>query len=170
MSSILFHGSLEMAHIADRLKHHRFRRDPLFYKTTPLTPQALIVDDEVESIQPLQLVLRNFGFEITLAFDGQEALDEVSGKSFDIIFLDISLPQMTGLELLQQVEIIQDHRCKFNEHKTPIVTYSSYCLEKFNIPNGEKFFFAGHWQKPISLSELTIKTGQTMSELGIQKK
>src|SRR5579863_2232894 len=88
MSLILFHGSQEsLQHVADRLKHHRLRRDPMLKASLP-APQALIVDDDVESIQPLQIVLHNYGFETTLAFDGGEAFDEISKKAFDIVFLD----------------------------------------------------------------------------------
>src|SRR5580704_15689283 len=147
MSPILFHGSQEsFDHIADRIRHHRLRRDGNL-RPAQSAPQALIVDDDVESIQPLQIVLRNFGFETTLAFDGQEAFEEISKKQFDIVFLDICLPEMTGLQVLEKVENIQDHDRKHSEreHPLPVVTYSSQPMNEYELPNGEKFFFAGHW-------------------------
>src|ERR1700722_16745147 len=124
MSSILFHGSQEsLDHITDRLKHHRLRRDPTV-KEKGFAPQALVVDDDAESIQPLQIVLKQFGFEVTLAFDGEEAFGEISKKPFDIVFLDICLPEMTGLQVLEQVENLQKIDRKFfkREHPIPVVT------------------------------------------------
>jgi CheY-like chemotaxis protein len=172
MSPVLFHGSQEsLDHIADRIRHHRLRRD-FTLKSAPSAPQALVVDDDVESIQPLQIVLRNFGFETTLAFDGRVAFEEISKKHFDIVFLDICMPEMTGLEVLQKVESIQDLDRMHSKrgYPLPVVTYSSHHMEEYGIPNGEKFFFAGHWQKPISLGELATLTSQTVGELGIFKK
>jgi len=169
MSPILFHGSQEsLDHIADRIKHHRLRRDPLM-KTKHQAPQALIVDDDVESIQPLQIVLHNFGFETTLAFDGHEAFEKISKKNFDIVFLDICMPEMTGLEVLQEVESYQDHDRKHSKrgHPLPVVSYSSYHMEDYCIPDGKKFFFAGHWQKPISIGDMATLIGHTASALGI---
>jgi CheY-like chemotaxis protein len=129
------------------------------------------VADDVESIQPLQIVLRNFGFETTLAFDGREAFEEISKKNFDIVFLDICLPEMTGLEALQKVEDIQNHDRKFSkrEHPLPVVTYSSYPMRELNVPEGESFFFAGHWQKPVTLADLAGLTSRMIDELGIKK-
>ncbi len=178
--AILFHGSKEsldriadrvVENFADRIKHHRYRRDHKI-KTGGQVPQALIVDDDVESIQPLQIVLKNFGFETTLAFDGHEAFEEIAKRSFDIVFLDICLPEMTGLEVLKEVESYQSHAQKYAKqgHILPVVTYSSYHMEDYGIPNGEKFFFAGHWQKPVSLADLTTLAGKTIDELGIFKR
>jgi CheY-like chemotaxis protein len=172
MSPIIFHGSQESVnHIADRIRHHRLRRDPNL-KTKNNAPLALIVDDDVESVQPLQIVLRNFGFETMIAFDGKEAFEAMSTKHFDIVFLDICMPEMTGLEMLQQVESFQEHDRKHSlrEHPLPIVTYSAHHIGEYEIPDGEKFFFAAHWQKPVSLAELATLTGHTINELGILKR
>lgn len=171
MSLIMFHGSQEsLDHIADRIKHHRLRRDPLS-KTRPSAPQALIVDDDVESIKPLQLVLHHFGFDTTLAFDGKEALEEITQKKFDIVFLDICMPEMTGLEVLQKVESFQKHDSKYSKrsYPLPVVTYSSYRMADYDLPDGTNFYFADHWQKPVTLADLASLTGNMLNELGMAK-
>ena len=87
MATITFHGFQEsLDHIADRIKHHRSRRDSDLKLRHLLTPRALIVDDDVESIQPLQIVLHNFGFETTLAFDGRESFRRNFEKEFPTLF------------------------------------------------------------------------------------
>jgi len=172
MSYILFHGSQEsLEHISDRLRHHRLRRDPNV-KQKSLAPQALIVDDDVESVQPLQVVLKNFGFETTLVFDGKEALNEIARKSFDLVFMDICMPEMTGIEVLEKVETLQRHDQRFSQrsHPLPVVTYSSRSFEELQFPEGRNFFIADHWQKPLSLSDLASMAELTLEDLGFKAK
>jgi len=76
---------------------------------------------------------------------------------------------MTGLEVLQQVESFQNHDRRYStpeKHLLPVVTYSSYDMENYNIPDGKNFFFAGHWQKPIALNDLVSLASHTVDELG----
>ncbi len=64
---------------------------------------VLVVDDE-ETIQNLlQRILKEAGYNVVTASDGQEALDKVSQQKFDAVLLDIKMPVMSGIEVLQQL-------------------------------------------------------------------
>ena len=66
--------------------------------------RILIVDDE-ESIRDfLNIMLKKEGYEPTLVEDGQQALEILKKKSFDLIISDMQMPHVTGLELLRQVK------------------------------------------------------------------
>lgn len=66
--------------------------------------KILIVDDE-ESIRDfLSIMLKKEGYEITLAEDGQVALDLLKKKSFDMIISDLQMPRVEGMELLKKVK------------------------------------------------------------------
>jgi DNA-binding response OmpR family regulator len=61
----------------------------------------LIVDDEAKLRQMMARVLQRAGYEVTTAADAKEALELVSQHVFDLLYLDIRMPDMNGLELLK---------------------------------------------------------------------
>jgi two-component system, OmpR family, alkaline phosphatase synthesis response regulator PhoP len=61
--------------------------------------RILVVDDEAHILQVLSLKLRNAGYEVVTAIDGEEALDSALKQPPDVIITDFQMPYMTGLEL-----------------------------------------------------------------------
>lgn len=61
----------------------------------------LIVDDEATLRQTLARILQRAGFEVTTAAAGREALALLAKQSFDLIYLDIRMPDINGLEVLK---------------------------------------------------------------------
>lgn len=66
--------------------------------------QILWVDDEIDLLKPYILFLETKGYEVLPAIDGNEALDILSARSVDIIFLDENMPGLTGLEVLTMIK------------------------------------------------------------------
>src|SRR2546425_6649304 len=65
--------------------------------------RILLVDDE-QSIQTLlSYPLRKDGYEVVRATDGREALDRFSEQAFDLVVLDVMLPQLDGLEVCRRL-------------------------------------------------------------------
>jgi len=61
----------------------------------------LIIDDEASLRQTTARILQRAGFEVTTATSGREGLALVSQHAFDLVYLDIRMPDMTGLEALK---------------------------------------------------------------------
>src|SRR4051812_29870544 len=63
--------------------------------------RILIIDDEAHILQVLQLKLRNAGYEVVTAVDGEEGLEYATRREQrpDLIITDFQMPYMTGLEL-----------------------------------------------------------------------
>lgn len=61
----------------------------------------LIIDDEASLRQMMARVLQRAGYEVTTAANGQEGLALISQHAFDLLYLDIRMPDVSGLELLQ---------------------------------------------------------------------
>lgn len=59
----------------------------------------LVVEDSVDIADAFNLIMGDEGFAVTAAGNGREALDKFSHQSFDLVILDIKLPEMSGLEL-----------------------------------------------------------------------
>lgn len=73
--------------------------------TRTIQPRTiLIVDDDVQTAEFLQRVLRNVGFTVSTAPDGDEALSRVAEESPDLILLDLDMPRMGGLEVCRRLK------------------------------------------------------------------
>ena len=63
----------------------------------------LIIDDEASLRQTLARILQRAGYEVTTAANGKEGLSLVTEHPFDLIYLDIRMPDISGLELLKTI-------------------------------------------------------------------
>src|SRR6202789_3761055 len=65
----------------------------------------LVVDDELEIREGLEALLTSENFEVTLAETGQAGLQKLENHPFDLMLLDVSLPDRNGLELLREIRL-----------------------------------------------------------------
>lgn len=68
-----------------------------------LTRRILVVDDDPDIRQVLQDRLESYGYTVKTAVDGREALQELGRAAYDGMLLDIRMPDLDGLEVLEQV-------------------------------------------------------------------
>ncbi len=61
--------------------------------------RILLVDDEPHILQVLAIKLRNAGYEVTTANDGEEALETATSTIPDLVITDVQMPYMNGVEL-----------------------------------------------------------------------
>jgi DNA-binding response OmpR family regulator len=65
--------------------------------------KVLVVDDEKLIVKGIKFNLEQDGMEVDVAYDGKEALELARKKEYDIILLDVMLPEMDGFEVCQQI-------------------------------------------------------------------
>lgn len=65
--------------------------------------KILIADDEPNILISLEYLMQREGFAVSLARDGQEALDAILRDPPDLVLLDVMMPRKTGLEVCQEV-------------------------------------------------------------------
>ncbi len=68
------------------------------------THSILIVDDVVQNIQVIANILDFGGYKIAFAQSGKEAIERVEQNKFDLILLDVMMPQMDGFETAQKLK------------------------------------------------------------------
>jgi CheY-like chemotaxis protein len=66
--------------------------------------KILVADDESHILNVVSLKLRNAGFEVLTAADGQEALEIAHAEHPDLLITDYHMPQLSGLELCQKLK------------------------------------------------------------------
>jgi len=78
--------------------------------------RILVVDDEANLRQTVARVLQRAGFEVTTAASGKEGLTLLSQQAFDLVYMDIRMPDMNGLETLQAINT--------NYPKLPVILFT----------------------------------------------
>lgn len=65
--------------------------------------KVLVVDDEQDIVEVIQDRLEAYGFTVITAGTGLEALKKLSMERFDGVFLDVKMPEMGGMEALEEI-------------------------------------------------------------------
>jgi two-component system chemotaxis response regulator CheY len=76
--------------------------------------KILVVDDSVTLLQQLEAFLTTNGFAVEKASDAQAGLEALRRSSFDLVFVDVNMPGMNGLEMIAEARKLPGYE------KTPI--------------------------------------------------
>lgn len=106
--------------------------------------KILIVDDEKDFVYFLKENLGHLGYSADVAYDGKEALELIQSKDYDLVFSDINMPELTGLELAKYVK---EHKIK---SKIIIVTGYEEIKESFARVLGADEYLT----KPVAIADI----------------
>jgi CheY-like chemotaxis protein len=73
------------------------------YPEEPATRHILVVDDEVAVNNNIRKILKRKGYHVDQALTKEEALDKIAARPYKLILLDLKIPGVKGLELLQSI-------------------------------------------------------------------
>ncbi len=105
----------------------------------------LIVDDNESLCKTMRFILKKKGYDITTALDGLEAIEKVKEKSFDIIFLDIKLPLIDGVETYKRIKKIRPNAI--------VMMMTAYAVDEL-IQKALKEGANGVLYKPLDLEKI----------------
>ena len=118
----------------------------------PMKKRILIIDDEPDVALTLKVVLEDNGFEVDSFTDSLLALKHFkeAGYIYDLLILDIKMPQMNGFELYKEIRKLDDKvKVCFLSALTELKDYEAFRKEVF--PKwGERYFI----QKPIENDDM----------------
>ncbi|MEJ7562985.1 MAG: response regulator transcription factor [Ilumatobacteraceae bacterium] len=66
-------------------------------------PMVLVVEDERSFVEALQIGLAREGFDVAVAVDGVEALEQFEAQQPDVVLLDVMLPRISGIDVCRQI-------------------------------------------------------------------
>lgn len=108
----------------------------------------LLVEDEENLHEALKLNLELEGYNVTSAYDGAAALKSVSAEYFDLIILDVMLPEMDGISVAETVRI--------SNNEVPILILSAKNSSADRVL-GLKKGADDYLTKPFNLEELLLR-------------
>ena len=68
-----------------------------------MAEKILLVEDEEKLARMVEMELRYEGYEVTKSFDGRSGLEQALSGKYDLVLLDIMLPQLSGMEVLRRL-------------------------------------------------------------------
>ena len=110
--------------------------------------QILVVDDELGIRTLLSEVLNIAGFQVTMAADGLDALNLIRKNKFNLILLDVNLPKVDGLAILEKI--------RASAPTQPIIMISAR-IEKDDVTHGLRLGADDYIRKPFSVEELVLR-------------
>ena len=66
--------------------------------------KILIVDDEILTLKILKQELGDIGYNVSLAYDGEEAIEKISKEDFDMVIVDNRMPKKSGIEVIKEIK------------------------------------------------------------------
>lgn len=120
----------------------------------------LVVEDEVHLHEALKLNLELEGYEVSSAFDGPNALNQIQHAHFDLIILDVMLPGMDGYTIVESVRL--------HHINTPILILSAKNTSA-NRVQGLKLGADDYLTKPFNLEELLLRVAKLIQKTNTSK-
>src|SRR5205809_159943 len=111
-------------------------------------PSILLVEDEENLHEALKLNLELEGYEVTSAYDGAAAMKAVQNEYFNLIILDVMLPEMDGISVTQNIRLTND--------EVPILILSAKNTGADKVL-GLKRGADDYMTKPFNLEELLLR-------------
>jgi len=122
--------------------------------------KVLVVDDEAVVGQSFDRVLTEKGYEVNTALSGEEALKKMGTNGYDLVFTDIKMPGMDGIEVARRIKEMNPWM--------PVVVVTGYGTEQ-NEARAEEIGVSGFLRKPLSPEVIEWITEKTLEERPAQE-
>ncbi|WP_404368875.1 response regulator [Marinobacter sp.] len=112
-------------------------------------PRILAVDDNEANLKLVLTLLQDFRVQAEGAASGFEALSKVRERAFDLVFMDLQMPGMDGVETTERIRNLDERN-----HETPVIALTAHAL----ADEQERLMrqgFNGYLAKPINSRQLT---------------
>jgi two-component system chemotaxis response regulator CheY len=118
-------------------------------------PSILAVDDSASMRYMLAFTLRNAGFDVTEAVDGQDAWEKAAGRAFDLVLTDQNMPRLDGIGLTRRLR--EDPRFR----STPILILTTESRDEMK-QKGRTAGATGWMVKPLDPTTLIEIIGKVI--------
>ncbi|MBN2870397.1 MAG: response regulator [Campylobacterales bacterium] len=113
--------------------------------TMRLSGKVLIAEDNRVNQMLIEELLQHFGLRPKIVFDGREALEQITETPYDLVFMDVNMPHMGGIEALERI--------KAKGIRVPVIALTANAM----AGDDERFLslgFDGYLSKPVDVEKL----------------
>jgi DNA-binding NtrC family response regulator len=117
--------------------------------STAVKGKVLVVDDEIDIREGLELLLTTEGYSVDLAQNGTEGLQKIESRAYDLVLLDLMMPDRSGMDVLREV--------RTRDRETPIfmiTAYGSVEAAVHALKLGANDYFSKPWDNEKLLIEI----------------
>jgi two-component system, sensor histidine kinase and response regulator len=125
--------------------------------------KILVVDDDDLNRRMMQVLLRREGHQVELAANGMEAVEAVKNNEFDIVFMDLQMPTIDGIETSRRIRNWEEDK----KHTFIVALTASYLPEQ-----GQELFEAGidnYISKPFEVEHIERMLGYSSKAIQTKK-
>jgi two-component system response regulator HydG len=109
------------------------------------SPKVMLVDDDESLCRTLGLVLDRKGYDVTVVHNGEDAVGKVKEEPFDLIFMDIRMPGIDGVEAFDRIRKIRPD--------APVMMMTAYTVEE-QVQRALYMGAEGVLYKPVDLGKV----------------
>ncbi len=113
---------------------------------------VLVVDDNHNQTRTMTYILRRNGYDVTTAKDGVEAIEIIKEKSFNLIFMDIKMPQLNGVETFKRLKKIR--------HEAAVIMMTAYSVDDL-VEEALQEGARGIMYKPLDMEKVGAIIGES---------
>jgi len=126
----------------------------------------LVVDDEAEIREGLEALLTSESFDVTLAETGAAGLQRLEDRPFDLMLLDVSLPDRNGLDMLREIRLRDPHLSIIL-----ITAYGSIDMARAAFKSGAQDYITKPWSNDELIAQISLAIeGRRLREENVQLK
>ena len=156
VSSVLNEGSTFTLTLDLPLTHKKIK-DEIEEKITELKPARILLAEDVKTNQMVfEVMLRNDPYEIDIAVNGEDAVMMAHANNYDVIFMDIMMPKMDGLEALEALKVAG--------YQKPVIACTANVMKE-DVERYLAAGFDGVIGKPYLLDELHMHIQSAVSSV-----
>ena len=110
--------------------------------------KILYVEDNKDTAEAVQVILESSGFKVELAYNGKEGIKKIEKMKFDLILLDIMLPDMSGWDIFEKIH---------KKIRTKYAFLSALPVSKERIAELQKAGVSDYIMKPFTKADLVSR-------------
>lgn len=118
----------------------------------------LVVDDEPDTLGLIELTLQTAGYSVQTAASGEQALHRLREDTFDLVLLDIMMPDVSGFDVMRRAQAQAEH--------VPPVVFLTARTRKEDRETGASLGAAGFLVKPTTRGDLLDTIRQVIEGAG----
>ncbi|HYK97056.1 MAG TPA: response regulator [Candidatus Acidoferrales bacterium] len=130
--------------------------------TLPERARILVADDDITLVRILETVLHGDGYDVDPAYDGEDALAKATAREYDLVLMDIAMPNVDGLTTCRRLRATDRYR------STPFIVLTARTRQD-DMAEAFAAGFTDYIRKPFALPQVRARVRSWLARTAAQK-